>query len=57
MEYAVRAETKGDDVVTLKRGFSSQADAEDYPIHMSLWWRVWVEPVKPSAPNAPRSAG
>jgi hypothetical protein len=30
MEYAVRAETKGD-VVTLKRGFPSRSDAEDYP--------------------------
>ncbi len=47
MEYAVRAETKEGDVVTLKRGFASRSDAEDYPIQMNLWRRVWVEPVEP----------
>ncbi len=31
MEYAVRAETKEGDVVTLKRGFPSLSDAEDIP--------------------------
>jgi hypothetical protein len=36
MEYAVRAETKEGDVVTLKRGFPSLSDAEDYPIRLSL---------------------
>jgi hypothetical protein len=35
MEYAVRAETKEGDVVTLKRGFLSRSDAEDYPIHLA----------------------
>jgi hypothetical protein len=44
MEYAVRAETKEGDVVTLKRGFTSLSDAEDYPVRLSLWHRVWVEP-------------
>jgi hypothetical protein len=47
MEYVVRAETKEGDVVTLKRGFQSRSDAEDYPIHLHLWRRVWVEPVEP----------
>jgi hypothetical protein len=56
MEYAVKAETKDGEVVTLKRGFATQSDAEDYPIHMSLWRRVWVEPVEPLAPHSLRSA-
>jgi hypothetical protein len=45
MEYAVKAETKEGEVVTLKRGFASRSDAEDFPIHMNLWRRVWVERV------------
>ena len=56
MEFAVKAETKDGEVVTLKRGFATQSDAEDYPIHMSLWRRVWVEPVEPLAPHSLRSA-
>ena len=36
MEYAVRAETKEGDVVTLKRGFPSLSDAEDYPVRLHL---------------------
>ena len=36
MEYAVRAETKEGDVVTLKRGFPSLSDAEDYPIRLCI---------------------
>ena len=43
MEYAVRAETKEGDVVTLKRGFPSLSDAEDYPVRLCRWRRVWVE--------------
>ena len=43
MEYAVKAETKEGDVITLRRGFPSRSDAEDYPVRLSLWRRVWVE--------------
>ena len=43
MEYAVRAETKEGDVITLRRGFQTRADAEDYTIRLSRWRRVWVE--------------
>jgi hypothetical protein len=50
MEYAVRAETKEGDVVTLKRGFPSVSDAEDYPVRLYLWRRVWVEPDVPQQP-------
>ena len=49
MEYAVRAETKEGDVVTLKRGFPSLSDAEDYPVRLCRWRRVWVEPAATSA--------
>jgi hypothetical protein len=55
MEYAVRAETKEGDVVTLKRGFPSRSDAEDHPIHLHLWRRVWVEPAATSVSQQPTS--
>ena len=44
-EYAVRAETLEGNVRTLRRGFASQEDAEDHPVQMSLWKRVWIEPI------------
>ena len=47
MEYAVKAETQEGDVVTLKRGFPSRSDAEDYPVRLSRWQRVWIERVEP----------
>lgn len=46
MEYAVKAETHEGKVTILQRGFTSEAQAEDHPVKMSLWKRVWVEPVK-----------
>jgi hypothetical protein len=55
MEYVVKAETQEGDVVTLKRGFPSRSDAEDYPVRLSLWRRVWVEPVNAPLPNPPNS--
>ena len=45
MEYAVKAETDEGKVLILKRGFASHEKAEDFPIQMSLWKRVWVEPI------------
>jgi hypothetical protein len=45
MEYAVKAETKEGDVIILRRGFPSRSDAEDHPVRLSLWKRVWVERV------------
>lgn len=44
-EYAVRAETHEGNVMTLRRGFTSEDAAEDHPVQMNLWKRVWVEPV------------
>ena len=46
MEFAVKAETHEGEVVILRRGFASQDEAEDHPIQMSLWKRVWVEPIE-----------
>jgi len=53
MEYAVRADTKEGDVVTLQRGFPSLSEAEGYPVRLYLWRRVWVEPAAPSVPQQP----
>jgi hypothetical protein len=47
MEYAVKAETHGGKVLILKRGFASQEEAEDHPVRMSHWKRVWVEAIQP----------
>ena len=55
MEYAVKAETYEGKVLTLRRGFASQEEAEDHPIQMSRWKRVWVEPIDDEAEqNGPR---
>jgi hypothetical protein len=56
MEYAVRVETKEGDVVTLKRGFPSRSDAEDYPVRLSRWQRVWIERVDAPPSNHPNSS-
>ena len=45
MEYAVMVETHEGKTMTLRHGFSSQDDAEDHPVQMALWRRVWVAPV------------
>ena len=45
MGYAVKAETHQGKVLVLKRGFASQEEAEDHPVRMSHWKRVWVEQV------------
>ena len=55
MEYAVKAETHEGKVMTLRRGFASEDAAEDHPVQISLWKRVWVEPV-PETPPVPAPA-
>jgi hypothetical protein len=47
MEYAVKGETRDGRITIVKRGFASQEEAEDYPIRLSRWRRVWVEEVRP----------
>jgi hypothetical protein len=48
MEYVVMGETPEGEITIIKRGFASQEEAEDHPIRMSDWKRVWVELVQPS---------
>jgi hypothetical protein len=45
VEYVVKAETHEGKILILRRGFASEEEAEDYPIQMSLWKRVWVEAI------------
>ena len=52
MEYVVKAETREDNIAVLKRGFASKEEAEDHPIRMSDWKRVWVEAFQASDVNA-----
>jgi hypothetical protein len=42
-EYAVKAETKEGETLTLRRGFPSYEAAEDHKVQASLWARVWIE--------------
>ena len=50
-EYAVMAETHEGNVFLLRRGFLSMQAAEDHPVRLSLWKRVWIEPyVRPIVP-------
>jgi hypothetical protein len=53
LEYAVKAETFQGKVMILRRGFSTAEAAEDHPVQMSLWKRVWVEPMPEPAPEPP----
>jgi hypothetical protein len=52
LEYAVKAETKEGSVHVLRRGFASADDAEDHPVKVSLWKRVWVEAIGPARSGA-----
>ena len=49
MEHAVKAETHEGKVVTLREGFQSRAVAEDFPVRLAKWRRVWVERIEPEA--------
>jgi hypothetical protein len=48
MEYVVKGETIEGEIAIIERGFASQEEAEDHPIRMSRWKRVWVELIQPS---------
>jgi hypothetical protein len=49
MEYAVKAETHEGKIVTLRDGLPSRAVAEDFPVRLTTWRRVWVERIEPEA--------
>jgi hypothetical protein len=51
MEYAVKAETRDGRITILKRGFVSYEAAEDHPVKMSDWKRVWIEVITPTEPT------
>jgi hypothetical protein len=48
MEYVVKGETPEGEITIVKRGFASREEAEDHPIRMSRWKRVWVERMQSS---------
>jgi hypothetical protein len=58
-EYVVMAETHEGKVMRLRGGFPSQEAAEDHPVTLALWKKVWVEPkvipekVAPALPPLP----
>lgn len=43
MPYAVKAEDKTGAVITIRSGFRTLDQAEDYPVVMKLYRRVWSE--------------
>jgi hypothetical protein len=53
MEYAVKGETRDGRITILARGFASYEDAEDHPVKMSDWKRVWIEVLDHSNSAAP----
>jgi hypothetical protein len=52
MEYVVKAESRDGKIAVLKRGFASKEEAEDHPIRMSDWKRVWGEEFQASDASA-----
>ncbi len=57
-EFAVMAE-QHDGIgkpLTLRRGFRSREDAEDHPVKMALWKRVWVEEIASRVNTEPPKA-
>jgi hypothetical protein len=55
MEYAVKGETRDGAVTILKRGFMSYEEAEDHPVKMSDWKRLWIEVITPTNRERPRA--
>jgi hypothetical protein len=49
--YAVKCETHEGKVMTMRRGFATRDAAQDHPVTLSKWKRVWVEKEQP--PTAP----
>ena len=46
-EFAVKAEGPSGTFLTIRRGFISRDAAEDHPVKLASWKRVWVEEVTP----------
>lgn len=47
--FAVMAELNDGKTAAIRRGFPTREAAEDYPVKLSLWKRVWIER-EPDAP-------
>ncbi|BAQ18337.1 hypothetical protein [Methyloceanibacter caenitepidi] len=56
LRFVVKGETKNGAILTLRR-FKSRDEAEDHPVTMKYWKRVWVEEdFTPPAPPPPTDA-
>lgn len=55
MPYAVKGETEHGELIL--RTFETREEAEDHPVKLSAWRRVWIERVdsKPAPPRPSRS--
>lgn len=53
MTWEVRAETHEGKDVCLRRGFQTHDDAENHPIKLSKWRRVWVQETAVQAVSSP----
>jgi hypothetical protein len=54
MEYAVMAESHGGEITKIKDGFVSATAAEQHPIRLADWKRVWVAPINVPAGASPK---
>jgi hypothetical protein len=51
--YRVMAEDQEGQTFMLRGGFSSASRAEDHPVRLKHWKRVWVEPYEPKPERQP----
>jgi hypothetical protein len=51
MPFNVHAEDHDGDTHVLRHGFPTREAAEDHPVKLSLWRRVWVEEAPPGPPR------
>jgi hypothetical protein len=51
--FCLKAETHEGEIFVLRRGFTSLEEAEDHPVVLQHWKRVWAEPDEPKAERSP----
>jgi hypothetical protein len=51
--YCLKAETHEGEIFTLRGGFASKEEAEDHPVILRHWKRVWAEPYEPTPGRQP----
>lgn len=54
-EFAVKGELQNGQIRTIERGFPTHEEAEDYPVRLSEWCRVWVEAIVEAGPQRERA--